>query len=50
MIILTDELLLNYKRCSRRTYLEVYGSHQQKDPQKEFLLKLKKENKQHIQS
>lgn len=50
MIILTDELLLNYKRCSRRTYLEVYGSHEQKDPQKEFLLKLKKENKQHIQS
>lgn len=50
MIILTDELLLNYKRCSRRTYLEVYGSQEAKDPQKEFLLKLRKENKQHIQS
>lgn len=50
MLVLTDELLLNYKRCNRRTYLEVYGSHEEKDPQKEFLLKLRKENKQHIQN
>ena len=50
MIVLTDELLLNYKRCNRRTYLDVYGSSDLKDPQKEFLLKLRKENKQHIQS
>ena len=49
MIVLTDELLLNYKRCSRRTYLEVYGDATQKDPQKEFILKLRKENKLHIQ-
>ena len=49
MITLTDELLLNYKRCSRRTYLEVYGDDAEKDPQKEFLLKLRKENRQHIQ-
>ena len=48
MIVLTDELLLNYKRCNRRTYLELYGSETEKDPQKEFLLKLRKENKQHI--
>ena len=50
MIVLTDELLLNYKRCHRRTYLEVYGSPEKKDPQKEFLLKLRKENKQHIEN
>lgn len=50
MIVLTDELLLNYKRCNRRTYLEVYGAYEKKDPQKEFLLKLRKENKQHIQT
>ena len=50
MILLTDELLLNYKRCSRRTYLEVYGSREAKDPQKEFLLKLRKENKLHIRN
>lgn len=50
MIVLTDELLLNYKRCNRRTYLEVYGADGEKDPQKEFLLKLRKENRQHIQN
>ena len=47
-MLLTDELLLNYKRCRRRTFLEVYGSYQDKEPTKEFLLKLKRENKLHI--
>jgi len=47
-MLLTDELLLNYKRCRRRTFLEVYGSYQDKEPTKEFLLKLKRENKHHI--
>ncbi len=49
-MLITDELLLNYKRCRRRTYLEVYGNPAQKDPDKEFLLKLKRENHQHIRS
>jgi predicted RecB family nuclease len=49
-MLITDELLLNYKRCRRRTYLEVYGNPAQKDPEKEFLLKLKRENYQHIRS
>ena len=47
-MLLTDNLLLNYKRCNRRTYLEVYGNPQQKDPEKEFLLKLQRENQTHI--
>lgn len=47
-MLLTDELLLNYKRCRRRTFLEVYGSYQDREPTKEFLLKLKRENKLHI--
>ncbi|ELS01297.1 RecB family nuclease, putative, TM0106 family [Xenococcus sp. PCC 7305] len=47
-MLLTDELLLNYKRCRRRTFLEVYGSHQDREPTKEFLLKLKRENKHHV--
>jgi predicted RecB family nuclease len=47
-MLITDNLLLNYKRCNRRTYLEVYGNSQQKDPEKDFLLKLKKENHLHI--
>ncbi len=48
IMLLTDNLLLNYKRCNRRTYLEVYGNPQQRDPDKDFLLKLKKENQLHI--
>ncbi|GAB4528459.1 MAG: TM0106 family RecB-like putative nuclease [Pleurocapsa sp.] len=47
-MLLTDNLLLNYKRCSRRTYLDVYGNTQQKDSEKDFLIKLKRENKAHI--
>ena len=47
-MLITDNVLLNYKRCNRRTFLEVYGNSQQKDPEKDFLLKLKKENQLHI--
>ena len=49
-LLLTDQLLLNYRRCRRRTYLEVYGNPEEQDPEKEFLLKLKKENQLHIAS
>ncbi len=47
-MLINDHLLLNYKRCHRRTFLEIYGNRQQKDPEKDFLLKLKRENKTHI--
>ena len=47
-MILTDELLLNYKRCSRRTYLDLHGNPKQRDAEKEFLLKLKRESQAHI--
>lgn len=47
-MLITDHLLLNYKRCNRRTYLEIYGNRQQKDPEKDFLQKLKRENYTHI--
>ncbi|MEL6440033.1 MAG: TM0106 family RecB-like putative nuclease [Cyanobacteria bacterium J06621_8] len=48
MITISDHLLLNYKRCNRRTFLEIHGDAQQKDPEKDFLGKLKRENKAHI--
>lgn len=48
-MILTDELLLHYKRCRRRTYLDVCGDSQQRDRDKEFLLKLRQESRNHIQ-
>ena len=47
-MLITDHLLLNYKRCNRRTYLEMYGDPQQKDPEKDFVIKLKRENQTHI--
>ena len=47
-MLISDRLLLNYKRCNRRTFLEIYGNPQQQDPEKDFLLKLKRENQVHI--
>ncbi|MGD1919316.1 MAG: TM0106 family RecB-like putative nuclease, partial [Pleurocapsa sp.] len=47
-MLITDHLLLNYKRCNRRTFLEIYGDRQQRDAEKDFLIKLKRENKTHI--
>jgi uncharacterized protein len=47
-MLLTDDLLLNYKRCCRRTYLDLYGNPREKDSEKEFLLKLKRESQIHI--
>ncbi len=47
-MLISDHLLLNYKRCNRRTFLETYGNFHQKDPEKDFLLKLKRENQIHI--
>ena len=50
VMILTDELLLNYKRCNRRTYLDLHGNPQQRDADKEFLLKLRRESQTHIRN
>ena len=47
-MLIDDHLLLNYKRCHRRTFLEIYGDRQLQDPEKEFVAKLKRENKTHI--
>ncbi len=47
-MLITDHLLLNYKRCNRRTFLEIYGDRAKRDPEKDFLIKLKRENKTHI--
>jgi predicted RecB family nuclease len=48
-MLLTDELLLNYKRCQRRTFLDIYGSVDHRQVEKEFLAKLRRENRTHIQ-
>ena len=47
-MLITDHLLLNYKRCNRRTFLDIYGDITRKDLEKDFLAKLKRENQTHI--
>ncbi|MEB3279360.1 MAG: TM0106 family RecB-like putative nuclease [Lyngbya sp.] len=39
-MLITDQQLLFFQRCSRRTYLDVYGDFNQKDSPSDFLLKL----------
>jgi predicted RecB family nuclease len=49
-MLISDHLLLNYKRCNRRTFLEIYGNPQERDPAKDFLLKLRRENQTHMRN
>lgn len=46
-MLITDSLLLDYKRCSRRAFLNIYGDTTQQDPERDFLQKLRQENKRH---
>ncbi len=46
-MLLTDESLLQYKRCTRRTFLDVRGNLQLKEPEKDFVGKLRAEKKAH---
>ncbi|HEY9673456.1 MAG TPA: TM0106 family RecB-like putative nuclease [Waterburya sp.] len=43
-MLITDELLLYYKRCRRRVFLDVYGDSTQQDPEQDFLLKLRQDS------
>ncbi len=47
---LTDDWLLDYKRCQRRAFLNRYGNWQEKDSERDFLRKLRRESRDHIQS
>lgn len=47
-MLLTDLLLLDYKRCQRRAYLNLYGDIQDRNPERDFLFKLRKESQKHI--
>jgi uncharacterized protein len=49
-MLLTDALLLDYKRCPRRAFLNVYGNIDDRDPEKDFLLKLKQESHDRVSS
>ncbi|HBE19778.1 MAG TPA: recombinase B [Cyanobacteria bacterium UBA11149] len=49
-MFLTDDLLLHYKRCPRRTFLDVYGDLSQQAPPPDFLLKLQQDSITHKES
>lgn len=44
-MILTDDLLLHYKRCQRRAFLDIYGNPQERDQIQDFLVKLQQESR-----
>lgn len=43
-MLITDDLLLYYKRCRRRVFLDVYGDLTQQDPEQDFVLKLRQDS------
>lgn len=49
MILLTDDLLLDYTRCNRRAYLTLYGDRSQRAADKDFVLKLRREHQRLVQ-
>ncbi|ELR97050.1 TM0106 family RecB-like putative nuclease [Gloeocapsa sp. PCC 73106] len=48
--MLTDQLLLDYKRCQRRAYLNIHGDWQLRDRSGDFRLKLRQESSRHVQA
>ncbi len=48
--MLTDDLLLYYKRCHRRAFLDIYGNPTQQDPEQDFLRKLRQDSQAHQQA
>jgi uncharacterized protein len=49
-MLLTDELLLYYKRCPRRAFLDIYGDSSLQDQEQDFLLKLRQDSRAHQQA
>ena len=49
-MMLTDDLLLYYKRCHRRAFLDIYGNPTQQDPEQDFLRKLRQDSQAHQQA
>jgi predicted RecB family nuclease len=47
-MLITDEVLLNYKRCSRRVFLNAYGDRTLQQPEADFLGKLKRESQTQV--
>lgn len=46
-IVVTDEVLLSYQRCSRRAFLDLYGDQRHQDPPSDYSLKLRQDSLEH---
>lgn len=49
-MLLTDDLLLNYKRCKRRAFLDIYGDLNSQEQEQDFLKKLRRDSHTHQQA
>lgn len=49
-MLLTDDLLLHYKRCKRRAFLDTYGDLNLQDQEQDFLKKLRRDSHAHQQA
>lgn len=49
-MLLTDDLLLNYKRCKRRAFLDIYGDLNLQEQEQDFLKKLRRDSHTHQQA
>jgi predicted RecB family nuclease len=49
-MLITEDLLLHYKRCPRRAFLDIYNDPNSKDRDQDFLLKLRQDSLAHRQS
>jgi len=47
---LTNDLLLHYQRCPRRSFLDLYGDRSLQKPKSEFLLKLQQDSQKYQQN
>jgi len=48
--VVTDLLLLDYRRCQRRAYLNRFGDEREREPARDFLIKLRQESQRHTQT
>jgi predicted RecB family nuclease len=46
-LVITDEILLSYQRCSRRAFLDLYEQEEQRDQPNDYSLKLRRSSQEH---
>ncbi len=46
-VVISEELLLNFQRCDRRAFLDIYGNPDHRDPPSDYLQKLHQDSIEH---